>query len=423
MKKYIKLSIEKGAIHILVGNFSTKFVTFFGSVFLSRLLSKPDLGNLTYMENIYGYAYIFAGLGMSNALLRYSVLSENIERKYGYYKYSILKSTFFNFLLVVFVIIANVFYKHPDEFWISKSLLPIFIISLPFQDLIYQVQINERAMQNNKRFALNSVTTAIFIVLARTFSARLGNLTAVVFSIVFISIVISMALVISTQKRYFHNVTPDRLLSSEKKHASKYAFQYMITNGLWGVFMLTNIFLLSRITGDPIATADFKIAYAFPANLSIVSTSLGIFITPFFVKNEKNAHWVRTNYKKNLFFNVLIMGLVSLAMFILSKPLIWLFGEHYLNTVPLMKLLILGNFVDTAFRYPTANILASIGKIKYNMVVSALGFLIQIILNLHTIPLYGAYGVAYTMIIVQSLMAITLFVLFNKEYKLFVKQK
>lgn len=423
IRSYIKFSIEKGAIHILIGNFSTKFVAFFGSVFLSRFLNKTDLGNLAYMENIYGYAYVFAGLGLSNALLRFSVLSDSIEKKYGYYRYSIIKGTVFNFILVIILIIGNIFYKHPEQFSISYLLLPILFLSLPFQDLITQVQINERAMQNNKRYALNSVISALLIVLSRTFSAKYGNLNKVVYSVLFAHVLVSLVLIINTKQHYFKNIVSEKLLPSEKNHASNYAFQYMITNGLWSVFMLTNIFMLSKIIGDPVATADFKISYAFPANMSIVSSSLGIFVTPYFVKNEQNINWVRNNYRKNLFLSAIVMGVVSISIFILAKPLLWLFGEQYLNNVPLMRLLILGTFIDTAFRFPTANILASIGKVKHNMVISAIGFIIQATLNLFTIPKYGPYGVGYTMIIVQSVMASLLFWVMNKDYRIFSNTK
>ena len=47
----------------------------------------------------------------------------------------------------------------------------------------------------------------------------------------------------------------------------------MITNGIWSLFMLMDIFLLGKLVNDPIIIADYKIAYAWPANISIVCSA------------------------------------------------------------------------------------------------------------------------------------------------------
>ena len=83
-----------------------------------------------------------------------------------------------------------------------------------------------------------------------------------------------------------------------------------------------------------------------------------------------------------------------------------------------MRLLIAGCFIETAFRFPTANILASIGKVKYNMIISAAGLLLEIALDIYLIPKYGAFGIAYAAIVVRSLMALALFIAFNRLYNI-----
>lgn len=61
---------KAGMIHIFSGTFLLKVVSFFGTTFLVHILSKEEFGILGYMENIYGYAFILAGMGLSNAILR-----------------------------------------------------------------------------------------------------------------------------------------------------------------------------------------------------------------------------------------------------------------------------------------------------------------------------------------------------------------
>lgn len=76
IKLFILNIWKKGLIHILTGTFLTKLVSFFGAIFLVRVLSKEDYGILGYLENIYSYVFILAGMGMSNAILRYVVLGK-----------------------------------------------------------------------------------------------------------------------------------------------------------------------------------------------------------------------------------------------------------------------------------------------------------------------------------------------------------
>lgn len=53
------------------------------------------------------------------------------------------------------------------------------------------------------------------------------------------------------------------------------------------------IFLLGQFSGDPTILADYKVAYVLPGNMAIISTAIGVFIGPYFVKNENDNNWVR----------------------------------------------------------------------------------------------------------------------------------
>ena len=84
----IKTIWSKGAIHIFTGSFLNKFVVFFGSIVIVRLLSKTEYGMLGYAENLYNFAYILAGIGISNAIMRYVVLADTIEAKKAVFYFS-----------------------------------------------------------------------------------------------------------------------------------------------------------------------------------------------------------------------------------------------------------------------------------------------------------------------------------------------
>ena len=414
--------LEKGAFHILVGNFATKFVTFFGSIFLVRILSKADYGILGYMENLCGYAYVFAGLGLSNALIRYSVLSNDIEHKYSYYKYAVTRGFMFDILIVIGIFIINIFYNHPEKFSEASYLMPILILALPFNDLTNDQQINERAMFNNNRFAVFSVVSAIIVVLGRVFGAEIEGVTGTVFGIVVANVIVASVLIILVYRKYFTSIKAAVLTRKEKNTAMTYSLQYMITNGLWALFMLTDVYLLGLLNGDPATLADYKVAYVLPGNLSVLSSAVGLFIEPYFISNEDDTNWVRKNYLKTLLYTVVFVGITAILLGVFAKPIIWiLYGNQYTNTASLMRILLLACFINCALRYTTANILAAMGLIKYNMIISVLGVIMLITMDLCLIPRFGSFGIAFAEILTNSVMAIALFVIFNNKYSIIIK--
>lgn len=408
-----------GAFHIFIGSFLTKFIAFFGSIFLVRVLSKNSYGLLGYVENIYGYIYLFAGLGLGNALLRYVILGKNYDEKYSYYKYTIEKGTVYNVLIVIGAIIVFLIYPHPSEFKAAKWILPLLIVSLPFEFLMDGNQLTYRAMLNNKRYAITAFIITTSIIISRYIGAVVGDIAGVVIAKLLVTSIIGIALCFITINIYFEKSNNSNLSKTEKKIVHQYSIQYMITNGIWAVFMLNDIFLIGRLIGDPTVLADYKIAYVLPGNISVITTAIGIFIGPYFVKNENNHKWVWTNYKKTM---VAVIGLIFpivTVIFIFAKPLIvFLYGAQYENVVFVMRLLLIAAFANSSLRYVTAHILASMGQIRYNMIISIVGVVSQLIINLIMIPYLGIVGAAITSIIVYFIMATALMTVFIKMYRL-----
>lgn len=121
-------------------------------------------------------------------------------------------------------------------------------------------------------------------------------------------------------------------------------------------------------------------------------------------------------------FTAIFIGILTLGVGILGKPLISIiYGDNYLNIVPLMRLLLLSAFINCGLRYTSANLLASMGQIKYNMIISILGMVLQISLDLILIPEFDAYGAAITSIISYLFMAVVLFIIFCIKYRVFNK--
>lgn len=412
---------QKGLLHILAGSFMTKLVSLFGSIFLVRVLSKQDYGILGYLENIYGYIVVLAGMGMANAILRYVVLGKDDKTKYGYFRYAFGKAQIWNVLLIVAVSILFCFYPHKEEYSPYAWMLYIMFLMLPLQNATELVLCNERAMFANQRYAVFSLALSALIIAGKIAAGALGGIRAVVFGQLAIYLVMAVLLMVATKKKYYAGLEPVKLAKDEGSTVDKYALQYMITNGLWTVFMLNDTFLLGRFC-DPSVLADYKVAYTIPGCVNIISSAIGVFVAPYFVRNEKDNPWVRRHFKLTYGISAGVIGLVCLAIALLAKPVVWLlYGEQYLNVIPVMRLLLLAAFVNCGLRYTTANLLAAMGQVKYNMAVSLIGMVLQVIINLYVVPRYGAAGIAVTSCGIYLLMATVLLIVFFKKY--FTRQR
>ena len=415
-EKWISLR-DQGAAHIFIGSFITKFVAFFASILIVQLFSKAEYGLLGYMENIFGYIYLLAGLGLTNAILRYVIINEG-ARKYDVYHFIIKRSTIYN---IVIVAVATAFfywvYPHKEDFLQAKNLLPLLILSLPVHSLSDSGPMMLRAMFDNKRYAVVSCLIGICALACKYGFARIWGLKGALLSNVTVYGLFAAYLLISIHNLYFKGRQAQALPAPQRREISIYSLQYMVTNGLWTIFMLNDIFLLGRLTQNAELVADYKVAYALPGNISLFSASIGIFVAPLFVKHENDTGWIRKNYKLVLLASAVIIGGVAAVLFIWAGPIVsLLYGKKYLTVVPVMRVLLVASLINNVFRYTNANLLSAMGRVKVNLYVSLLGVLTQLAINYWMIPRYGAMGVAYTSVMVYTLMAIVVSMTFYIYY-------
>lgn len=418
LREKVRSLARAGAFYITAGSFLTKFVSFFASIFIVRVLSKADYGVLGYMENISAYLYILLGFGLAQSILRYVVLADSTDEKYGYYKFALKRGSLINVALVAAALLICFLYPFPDQFDSARYLLPILILALPFHFLTDCCSYALRAMFDNKVYAIAAFMLATVLIYGKFFMAKTGGLTGAVVSQLIVYMLGATLLLRLVRNRHFKQALASPLAKDSKHDVTLYSIQCMITNGVWSMFMLNDVFLLGLLTSDPIAVAEYKVAYVLPANIAIICSSIGIFVAPYFIKKEADKEWVWSRYKKVLLLSSVLMGAVAALLILFAEPVITLlYGEQYRSAGSLMRLLLLASFVNSALRYTTANLLSAMGKIRINMCVSIMGVIAQVCCNVFMIPMLGAKGLAYTSIAVYSAMALALFVAFCHQYR------
>lgn len=407
----------KGAAEILAGSLLMKLAGFLGSIVLARVMAKGDYGALTFVENRYTYAYLLAGLGLNNAVFRYLVLAEGEGERKAIFRFVAVAGSLFN--VAIYVGACAVFSLLPadDELAAAAGLLPLMLAALPFQFLFDTCTYSLRALFRNRLYAVSAVLAVALVWGSKVVGVGVAGLPGAVLSWPATYALMACALLAYFHFRDFQGVVAGRLGPARRREMLSYSAQYMVTNGLWAAFNQNDMLLLGLLLGQATALADYKVAYAIPAALSILSTSLGTFVAPYFVRNESDATWVWRNYRRVVCASLLAVGgCAGLVMLLGHAVVSAVYGEQYLGAVPLMGVLLLASVMNNGIRQPTANVLAAMGRVRVNMVVSASGMALQILLDLVLIPRVGVYGVAWTSIVVYGLMAVAVTAYFKHAY-------
>ena len=408
----IKNLWEKGLVSIFTGTFLTKVLSFFGSIFLIHVLSKREYGILSYLETFYGYVFIFAGFGTSNAILRYVVLGKSKQEKFDFFSYACKVGAVWNLFLVIIGIAIGMYYNHPEPYRDFLWLLCVLLLTIPFQYIVDNVLCNERALFENRRYAIYTIFLTAIVILGKISAGNEAGIVGVIFYQIVAYFVLSVLYLRSTIKKHYRGLKAKILPTYLKREINIYSLQYMITNGLWAIFMLNDTFLLGRYC-SPEIVAEYRVAYTIPGSVTLINNAIGIFVAPYFVKNEENRKWVKSTFRKTYLITAGFVGLICIIISIFSKLIIsLLYGEQYSEINRIMLILLIAAFLNCGLRYTTANVLAAMGKIKYNMIISGIGLIMQLIINMNIVPTFGAVGVAVTSCGVYGFMALCLLAIF-----------
>ena len=172
--------------HILVSTFANKFVVFFGTIVVVRLLSRGDYGLVSYVENIYGYVLIFAGLGLSNGLLRFVVLAEEALKR-AYFRYILRASLVRNLVLAGLLLAGNAVAPYPPEFEAARGWVPVMALLLPLQDLVKDGRFGLRAVFENQTYANLTMGVSAALIAGRVAGAYLDGVGGVLWSRVIVN--------------------------------------------------------------------------------------------------------------------------------------------------------------------------------------------------------------------------------------------
>ncbi|MGN0380147.1 MAG: lipopolysaccharide biosynthesis protein [Butyrivibrio sp.] len=420
MKEIIRDKLNKlkrtGFFHVFVGSVVNKIISFMSSVILVRLLTKSEYGVFTYAWNIYSIVLLVNGMGIESGALQ--IASEHGDDSSYINKIIKFSSKFgmlFDVLLIIILLCVGIFVPMPigdaNKILVLTCLLPVF-------QLLYNLTIvSLRVQKKNREFAFLSVVNSILTLLMSVVGAIYFRANGLILGH-YISLSVSVLIALKLLKVIVYRCEGE-IERNEKKAILKVSAISMCNNALSQLLYLLDVFVIGVIVADESVLASYKIATTIPIALSFIPTACVTYVYPYFAEHRQDGKWCLRHFKQIVLGMGVLNGIISTILFIFAPFVIKVFfGAKYLDAVPVFRVLSINYFLSGTFRIIPGNLLVTQRKLTYNLLVSVISGIVNILSDVIFIRWLGSMGAALATVLVVMISGIM-----NTSYLIYTFKK
>lgn len=408
-----KLLIRTGFFYIFGGSVLSKVIAFLSSIILVRILTRGEYGIFTYAWNIYNFVIIFNGLGMESSTMQLcSERSGDVSYANKICNYAVKFGLRFDITLAVILVLVALFVplkiNGANEILILLSLLPL--IQLLFGICNSYI----RSQKQNREYGILSVVCSASIMGFSVLGAILFREKGMVLGY-YAAYTISFLVAWVVFKIHFKTDGRDHLEKKDKKSLISIGIISTCNNGLSQLLYLLDIFVLGIVLADEIVLAGYKVATTIPFALVFIPSSINIYVYPYFAQHKDDKEWFKNRYKQLLGGVAALNGIISVALVFFAPFIIGiLFGNQYLDIIPIFRILSLNYFISGTFRIISGNLLVTLRKLRFNLYNGIICGILNIILDFLLIQLLGPMGaaIATVSVVVVSSVLSTLYLMY-----------
>lgn len=391
---YPRQIVLRNAFWLYLSEFLSKGLRVIVFLLIVRLLGPRGLGIFEYFLSFVGLFFLFADFGISPIFIRDYQQKENKE---DLINSAFLLKIFLSFVFGFLAFLGYFFSKKIDGLLLYSIFVLFYIVQNIenfFENYFIAVQKTE------KKFIFNTLASLFLLILIIFFSIFISR------NVLIIAIAYLLGMSASLFLAYF-------LFKKETKISLRFNLQfikYYLFNGLplalFGVlgyiFFSTDKVIISYLR--PIEETGYysaasRIVGAFFLIPSIFNTAL----FPLLAKKVKDNDRSLENLLKIFVIGSTLIGfLFSLLIFLLAPYSIFIFGEKFANSIPILQLLSL----ILIFVFPTTfldHFLISYNRQWLDFNLTIIPAILNLVLNFILIPSYGVFGAVYSSLIAQLL--------------------
>lgn len=394
----VELLLKTGFFHIFGSSVINKIISFLSSIILVRILTKEEYGAFTYAWNIYSIILLLSGFGIESGVLQ--VASEKSgEREYTKKIYSFGTRLGIKFNILLGVILIGMALFVPLKIGNAKELL-IMLCALPIVQLLYGLATGYlRSQKQNKEFSVLSTINTFFVfiisVICSVFFREKGMIAGYYISFI-ISILVAF---VKFDVNLF--ASKRKVSQSEKRAVLSIAFVSMCNNGLSQLLYLLDVFVLGIVDPTETVLASYKVSTMIPSALTFIPLALVTYLYPYFAEHKDDGRWCLNKYKEVVIGLGTFNACISLVLYVFAPLIVTcLFGNQYMDAVPVFRILAINYFISGTFRALSGNLLVTQRKLKFNLVVAILSGVINLFADYFFIKWWGPMGAAFATVLV-----------------------
>lgn len=407
--------IVKGTGLVSLGFIFSYFFIFISYILIARKWTVSDVGIFSLSYSIFNICLIITSLGFSQGVVR---CIAHVKGKQESYKISgfIVGSIFFSIILSIIVsILLFIFSDYIGQGIFHEPALniplKIFAITIPFFSLNIIIIAIFRGFEKIKptvylRLILEKILIFIIIVIIIIINLSFDNLF---YSYLITGIIIFVILILYISKGSYSlkNFNIKLIFSSNAKELISFSLPLIASNILGHIIIWSSTLMLGilKSTSD---TGLLNIADPFAYFLLFPLEALIITFIPVFSKlySRNQLTEMRNNYRILTKWICLITLPIFFVFFFYPEPLLRVIvGSNYLASANALRILSLG-YIIVNFAGPNIATLIVLGKSRFLMLVTLIGSIIIITLNLLLIPVYSFIGAAFAIGCVNIIMAL-----------------
>ena len=343
-----------------------KLIALLTSVFVVRLLDKDTYGYIVYAMTIMAFFTPFSGLGVQHALLRYGAIQDRIEDKFKLYYDSVRKILLYTLPIVLLLIVLSkwicINLPGSQEYLVILSLL---LFTMP----LYQAyNVFLRTLNRNKAYAYSSMIYTLLAFVISVSAAYFFTAREYAWGLVLAPLIVFLLVSRRWLSKTFANIKQKiQIKNISESEYLKYGMYVGLGSIASQMVLLMDNLLVGNIIADSDALAAYRVGAIIPLNLLFIP---GLFFQADFVKlatEFKNKLYLM-QYVKN-YWKVFIMLTIALLIplyFLSDYLVVFLFGEKYVDSIPIFKMLMIAIVGGYLFRTPFGNILQAVGKSQWN---------------------------------------------------------
>lgn len=391
---------NKGLFSIIGSSILSQICSLLSSIIVIRRLAKIEYGAYVSAYNIYSYFSVFIGLGLASALIQYCSENRDESQINGIYRFALYKGILSSFALSLVILLASFFSFESNSAHYLRLMSGYPIVLYLSQYIQYSLRIK---LENNK-FAIYNMLISVLLVVGNVTFSYIWCVSGLIFAQYFAyCISVGLYLIFDREevRAFFESMRSCRIASRLKKEIVRYSLICSITDFSSTVLILLDVTCLNIILTNNEVLADYKVAATIPTACLFVAQCLITYYYPHLVKAYDGKKSEFTIYIKKITKIFLSISLFITGILFVFSPLIIkvIYGDKYLNIIPIFRILSLNFFVMSGIRKLFGNLIAVIKKPEVNFRQTLIAGGLNILLDVLLIPKLASIGAAIATLI------------------------